>query len=57
MNDNFDSAKINARFEKNKATRRAALLATRRILRGEEIYASYGDSYWTVRAQLATECL
>ena len=31
VNDNFDSAKLNATFEKNKATRRATLMATQRI--------------------------
>lgn len=30
-------------------TRRATLIATRRIRAGEEIYASYGDTYWTAR--------
>jgi len=49
VNDNFDSAKLNACFEKNKATRRATLMATQRIQPGEEIYASYGESYWKAR--------
>lgn len=49
VNDNFDQSKLNARFEKNKATRRATLLAIRRIQAGEEIYASYGESYWRAR--------
>jgi hypothetical protein len=31
VNDNFDPAKLNATFEKNKATRRATLMATQRI--------------------------
>ena len=31
VNDNFDPAKLNATFEKNKVTRRATLMATQRI--------------------------
>merc|ERR1719409_2289651 len=49
VNDNFDPAKLNATFEKNKVTRRATLMATQRIQAGEEIYASYGESYWKAR--------
>jgi hypothetical protein len=44
VNDNFDASKLNARFDKDKERRRAALVATRDIRRGEEIYASYGES-------------
>ena len=49
VNDNFDPTKLNARFEKNKEAKRALLLATRRIEAGEEVYASYGESYWRAR--------
>ena len=49
VNDHFDKACLNARFEKDKAARRAKLLSTRPICRGEEIYASYGANYWRAR--------
>ena len=49
VNDNFDKSKLNAEFEKDKAAKRAKLVATRAIRRGEEIYASYGESYWSSR--------
>jgi GH25 family lysozyme M1 (1,4-beta-N-acetylmuramidase) len=49
VNDNFDASKINARFDKNKQRRRATLVATRLIKAGEEVYASYGESYWEAR--------
>ena len=49
MNDNFDTAALNAEFHKDRETRTATLVATRDIRRGEEIYASYGESYWSAR--------
>lgn len=48
-NDHFDKTRINARFDKNKPQRRAKLIATRHIQRGEEIYVSYGETYWRAR--------
>uniref|UniRef100_A0A7S0P2K7 SET domain-containing protein n=1 Tax=Calcidiscus leptoporus TaxID=127549 RepID=A0A7S0P2K7_9EUKA len=49
INDHFDAKKINARFEKLKPQRRAIAIATRDIRAGEEIYASYGETYWRAR--------
>jgi len=49
VNDHFDPTARNARFVKDKAEKRATLVATRTIRRGEEIYASYGESYWSAR--------
>ena len=49
VNDNFDTAALNAEFHKDRETRTATLVATRDIRRGEEIYASYGESYWRAR--------
>ena len=51
VNDNFDKSKLNARFDKDKAAKKATLVATRDIRRGEEIYASYGESYWRARGR------
>ena len=48
-NDHFDPRMLNARFEKNKAARRAKLIATRAIHKGEEVYAAYGETYWRAR--------
>ena len=47
--DHFDKSQLNAEFHKDKSKKRALLAATRAIKRGEEIYASYGESYWTSR--------
>ena len=49
VNDHFDTRMLNARFDKNKPKRRAKLIAMRAIRKGEEIYASYGESYWRAR--------
>ena len=49
VNDHFDKSQLNAEFHKDKSKKRALLVATRAIKRGEEIYASYGESYWTSR--------
>uniref|UniRef100_A0A7S0LDV9 SET domain-containing protein n=1 Tax=Coccolithus braarudii TaxID=221442 RepID=A0A7S0LDV9_9EUKA len=49
INDHFDQTKLNARFEKLKPKRRALAVATRDIRAGEEIYASYGETYWRAR--------
>ena len=49
VNDNFDKTMLNAEFVKDKAAKRASLVALRAIRRGEELYASYGESYWTSR--------
>eukprot|EP00967_Tisochrysis_lutea_P130527 scaffold225907_cov32-Tisochrysis_lutea.AAC.1 len=49
VNDHFDPAMRNAHFVKDKARKRAQLVASRPILQGEEIYASYGESYWRAR--------
>ena len=51
VNDHFDKERLNARFDKNKEKRTATLVATRAIRRGEEIYASYGESYWRSRGR------
>lgn len=49
VNDNFDAAARNAEFRKNRATASAALVATRAIAAGEEVFAAYGASYWRAR--------
>ena len=49
VNDSFDASRLNARFDKTKATRSARVVALRDIEEGEEIFASYGRSYWTAR--------
>ena len=49
VNDSFDASRLNARFYKSKATRSARVVALRDIGEGEEIFASYGRSYWTAR--------
>ena len=49
INDNFDRSKLNAEFEKIKPERIAKVRATRAIMAGEEIYASYGETYWRAR--------
>ncbi|KAL1511920.1 hypothetical protein AB1Y20_005201 [Prymnesium parvum] len=49
VNDNFDPACLNAKFVKDKAEKKAQLVATRTIRKGEEIYASYGEHYWRAR--------
>ena len=49
VNDAFDASRLNARFDKSKATRSARVIALRDIGEGEEIFASYGRSYWTAR--------
>ena len=49
VNDSFDASRLNARFDKSKATRSARVVALRDVEAGEEIFASYGRSYWTAR--------
>ena len=49
VNDHFDASRLNAHFVKDRQRRRAALIASRPIRRGEEVYASYGESYWRAR--------
>ena len=49
VNDSFDASRLNARFDKSKATRSARVVALRDIGEGEEIFASYGRSYWSAR--------
>ena len=49
VNDSFDASRLNARFYKSKATRSARVVALRDIGEGEEIFASYGRSYWSAR--------
>ena len=49
VNDAFDASRLNARFDKSKATRSARVVALRDIEEGEEIFASYGRSYWSAR--------
>ena len=49
VNDSFDASRLNARFDKSKATRSARVVALRDIGDGEEIFASYGRSYWSAR--------
>ena len=47
INDGGNSGAQNARFVKLPSRRRAAVVATRDVRAGEEIYASYGPRYWT----------
>ena len=49
INDCFDASKLNARFVKDPALRRATAVATRAVRAGEEILASYGEDYWRAR--------
>lgn len=49
VNDHFDKARLNAHFEKDRVRKRARLVASRPIRRGEEVYASYGEGYWRAR--------
>jgi len=49
VNDAFDPTRLNARFDKSRKTRSARVVALRDIGEGEEIFASYGRSYWTAR--------
>lgn len=50
INDNFMNRKsINTKFVKSKKYKFALVIALRNIEPGEELYASYGDSYWSVR--------
>ena len=49
VNDHFEKARLNAHFEKDKVRKRARLVASRPIRRGEEVYASYGEGYWRAR--------
>ena len=49
VNDSFDASRLNARFDKSRKTRSARVVALRDIEEGEEIFASYGRSYWTAR--------
>ena len=49
VNDAFDASRLNARFDKSRKTRSARVVALRDIEEGEEIFASYGRSYWTAR--------
>ena len=49
VNDAFDPGRLNARFDKSRKTRSARVVALRDIEEGEEIFASYGRSYWTAR--------
>ena len=49
VNDAFDASRLNARFDKSRKTRSARVVALRDIVEGEEIFASYGRSYWSAR--------
>ena len=49
VNDAFDASRLNARFDKSKATRSARVVALRDIEEDDEIFASYGRSYWSAR--------
>lgn len=49
LNDNFDTSKINTRFIKLESDACAMVFSTRDILKGEELYVSYGESYWRAR--------
>jgi hypothetical protein len=44
INDPLNEKFVNCKFVPDKL--RSALVATRRITRGEELFASYGDAYW-----------
>ena len=49
VNDHFDASRLNARLDKDKGRKRARVVALRRIEAGEEVYASYGETYWRAR--------
>ena len=49
INDGGDESAQNVRFVALPSRRRACALATRDIRKGEEIYASYGASYWRTK--------
>lgn len=49
VNDNFDTARLNAHFRKLPKLRKAQVVALRPILAGDEIYAAYGAAYWRAR--------
>ena len=49
VNDTFDTAALNAEFVKCKKAKSAALVATRALSAGEEVFAAYGPSYWRAR--------
>lgn len=52
INDNFDKSKINVEFKKLEKDACALVYALRSIEPGEELYASYGESYWRGRDML-----
>lgn len=49
VNDNGNEAMLNAQFVKHPKLRKASVVATRRIEIGDEIFASYGETYWRSR--------
>ena len=46
VNDAIKVSKINAKIKNVKQVIQAQLVATKKIKAGEEIYVSYGESYW-----------
>lgn len=56
INDNGDAAMINAEFVKLRAERKALVRALRPLAAGEEIFCSYGESYWRARQREPTAC-
>jgi len=50
VNHHFDRSKVNIVCDERPDERKTLLLASRRILRGEEIYMDYGVKYWHVVA-------
>lgn len=45
-NHNFDPTKVNGKLHRQPALRRALIVATHDISKGEEIYIDYGKAYW-----------
>ena len=48
INDPRNPHRYNVEFKKIKEARKALVVASRTIRKGEEIFASYGSSYWNV---------
>lgn len=51
VNDSGDVSRINAKFVKHPELRKATVVAIRRIESGDEIFASYGETYWRCRRE------
>lgn len=55
VNHHFDGAKVNVYCEELPDERKCLVLATRRILGGEELYMDYGLKYWHIVARPALD--